>query len=411
MIIGGMEQIKENNMKINPRGMALVFLLGSLTALDPLSIDMYLPAFGQIQTDFATSINKVELSVSTFFIGMAFGQLIYGPLADRFGRKKPLLAGMLVYLMATIACAIAPTIEWFIGFRLLQALGGCAGMVITRAIIRDLFDKRESAIFLSQMALIMGVAPIIAPSIGSFISVHFGWKAIFWTLALANIICLFTISTFLPETNTHQKSEIKILSTIKSYAGLLKNPEFVGYLLPDTLVRAGMFAYIAGSPFVFINLLGISESRYGLIFGMNGLGLMAAAQINRRLLAKFTPNQILKWGVNSACLAGMVIFIAAWMNLGAVVMLCSLFIFLMSLNFISPNALVGALSSQGHQAGTASALYGCLQWVLASVAAFFVSHFHNGTALPMTGTILFCGLLSFTAFKVLVKKRDQAALS
>jgi MFS transporter, DHA1 family, multidrug resistance protein len=384
-----------------------VLLLGALTALDPLSIDMYLPAFSNIQKDFGTSFSNVELSMSSFFIGMALGQLLYGPLADRFGRKRPLIAGMLLYLAATLGCAFAPNIESFIILRLLQALGGCAGMVITRAIIRDLFDKKRVADFLSSMALVMGLAPILAPSIGAFVNAHFGWHAIFLFLAAANLFCMICILIFLPETSRERSKTLRVGTTLRSYLDLLKTREFVGYLIPDAAIRAGMFAYIAGSPFVFIELFHIPQEKYGLVFGLNGLGLMAASQINRRLLKQFEPDSILRWSVRIAALASFLVFLGPFIAtpgggaFAAAATLIPLFCFLASLNFVGPNSLAGALSSQGHRAGTASALYGCLQWSLASISSFFVSHFHNGTAVPMTGAIFGCGLVSLFAFQFL----------
>lgn len=384
-------------------GKGFVILLGALTAFDPLTIDMYLPAFGEIQKNFQTSMANVELSVSTFFIGMAFGQLFYGPLADRFGRKKPLLAGMLLYLMATLGCAYAPNIQTFIGFRLLQALGGCAGMVITRAIVRDLFDKKRVAAFLSNMALVMGLAPILAPSIGSLVNGLFGWRAIFLLLAIANFICMLCISALLPETSKSRRDSLHPLPILKAYLTLLKDRNFVGYLLPDTAIRAGMFAYIAGSPFVFIKLFHIPANRYGLVFGLNGLGLMLASQINRRLLVRWSSDMILRWSVRIAAIAAAFVFLWAWIGVSPFMVLASIFIFLATLNFVSPNSIAGALSTQGHQAGTASALYGCLQWAMASASSFMVSYFHNGTAYPMTGAILFCGIVSLAAFQILVK--------
>jgi DHA1 family bicyclomycin/chloramphenicol resistance-like MFS transporter len=384
-------------------GKGLVLLLGALTALDPLSIDMYLPAFGQLKNDFHTSMAQVELSVSTFFIGMAFGQLIYGPLADRYGRKKPLLAGMILYFFATLGCAFAPNIATFIAFRLVQALGGCAGMVITRAIIRDLFDRKQVATFLSNMALVMGLAPILAPSLGSLVMSLAGWRAIFYVLACANLLCMVAIAWLLPETSRTRASELKISTALASYFKLLGHRNFVGYLIPDTALRAGMFAYIAGSPFVFIELLHIPADRYGLVFGANGLGLMMASQINRRLLNRWAPDTILRWSLRLAALSSAVVFFSAWTGPSAVMLLGAVFIFLATLNFVSPNSLAGALASQGHQAGTASALYGCLQWSLASASSFLVSTFHNGTAFPMTGVIFLCGIVSLVAFQTLVR--------
>ncbi|MBC7661718.1 MAG: multidrug effflux MFS transporter [Chitinophagaceae bacterium] len=382
---------------------ALIILLGALTAFDPLSIDMYLPAFSDLQTAFGTSFSNIELSVSTFFVGMAFGQLFYGPLADRFGRKRPLIAGMILYICASAGLAFASNIESFLALRLLQAFGGCAGMVVTRAIVRDLFDKKRVAEFLSSMALIMGLAPILAPSMGAFVNHFFGWRVIFGSLAVANILCLACIILFLPETNHKRSQSIDVLSTLKAYAGLMSSRKFVGFLIPDAAVRAGMFAYIAGSPFVFIQYFNVPQEYYGWIFGMNGVGLMAASQVNRRLLRRFEPDLILRWSVRFAALAAFFVFAGPFLSSAAVVTLIPIFCFLASLNFIGPNALAGALATQGHQAGTASALYGCLQWSLASGSAFLVSYFHNGTAMPMTGVILGCGLVSALAFQFFIK--------
>jgi DHA1 family bicyclomycin/chloramphenicol resistance-like MFS transporter len=338
---------------------------------------------------------------------MAFGQLFYGPLADRFGRRKPLLAGMMLYLVATLGCAYAPNISSFIAFRLLQALGGCAGMVVTRAIVRDLFDKKRVAAFLSNMALVMGLAPILAPSMGALINGLFGWRAIFLFLALANFICMICIATLLPETGKAGSKPLRLMAISKAYTHLLKDRSFLGYLIPDTAIRAGMFAYIAGSPFVFIELFHIPASRYGLVFGINGFGLMLASQINRRLLHIWFPETILRWSVRIAALAAAIVFLSAWIGTSPFLVLASIFVFLATLNFVSPNSLAEALAHQGHQAGTASALYGCLQWSMASIASFLVSYFHNGTAFPMTGVILFCGVISLSAFQVLIKPSSR----
>jgi DHA1 family bicyclomycin/chloramphenicol resistance-like MFS transporter len=392
------------------QGKGLVLLLGALTALDPLTIDMYLPAFGEIQKNLHTSIANVELSVSTFFVGMAIGQLFYGPLADRFGRRRPLLGGMLLYFAATLGCVCAPGIHSFIAFRLLQALGGCAGMVITRAIVRDLFDKKRVATFLSNLALVMGVAPIVSPSLGSALNGLFGWRSIFVVLLGANLTCMICVAIFLPETRASNPVKLRLSSIVSTYLGLLGNRAFVGYLIPDTAIRAGMFAYIAGSSFVFVSLFHLSPSQYALVFGLNGCGLVLASQVNRRLLEVFTSDAILSWSVKIAALAASLVFLWTWAALPHLVILASLFVFLATLNFVSPNALAGALSSQGHQAGTASALYGCLQWSMATGSSFLVSYLHDGTAVPMTVVIMLCGLVSLAAFQILITSKVKAEI-
>ncbi|WP_186644149.1 multidrug effflux MFS transporter [Fluviispira vulneris] len=381
----------------------LVILLGVLTAFDPLTIDMYLPAFQAIQKDLHTHISFVELSVSTFFIGMAIGQLIYGPLSDRFGRKKPLLGGMYLYLLASFGCALSENIYLFIICRILQAFGGSASMVISRAVVRDLFDKKHVAIFLSNIALVLGIAPIIAPSIGAFLNSIFGWRSIFYTLAILNLICICIVTFFLPETNSTKHENIKLSLVINSYKMLLKDKHFIGYLIPDIAIRAGMFAYIAGSPFVFIELFKMTPQQYGLVFGMNGLGILIASQVNKKLLIKWNAETICTKSVKVSFIAASLI-LAFSFNINLVFpFLISLFIFISMLNLISPNSIAIALSPYGHQAGTASALYGSLQWSMAFFSSLLVSYFHNGTALPMSSAIFFCGVISLIGYVLLIK--------
>jgi DHA1 family bicyclomycin/chloramphenicol resistance-like MFS transporter len=389
-------------------GRGFVLLLGALTALDPLTIDMYLPVFGDVQRSLHTTPARVELSVSTFFVGMAVGQLFYGPLADRFGRRRPLLGGMAVYFLATIGCALSPGIRSFLAFRFLEALGGCAGLVITRAVVRDVFGKQRAASFLSSMALVMGVAPVLAPSLGALIGAHLGWRALFLVLAVANAACMGSVFVLLPETGTPATARLRLSSAVLAYGGLLRDRKFVGYLVPDTAIRAGMFAYIAGSSFVFIHLFHLSASAYGLLFGLNGCGLMLASQVNRRLLKTFSPDRILGWSVNVGAVCAALVFVCTWAGAPRAVILASIFVFIATLNFVSPNSLASAMASQGHQAGTASALYGSLQWSMATGSSFLVGTLHNGTAFPMTGVMLFCGLVSLGAFHLLVTPTRRA---
>jgi DHA1 family bicyclomycin/chloramphenicol resistance-like MFS transporter len=381
-------------------GRGFVLLLGALTALDPLTIDMYLPVFGDIERSLHTSAARVELSVSTFFVGMAVGQLFYGPLADRFGRRRPLLGGMALYFLATIGCACAPGIRSFLVFRFLEALGGCAGLVITRAVVRDLFRKQRAA-------LVMGVAPVVAPSIGSLVGGLLGWRALFVVLALANAACGVSVFLLLPETGQQATTRLRLSTALAAYGRLLRDRNFIGYLVPDTAIRAGMFAYIAGSSFVFIQLFHVSARQYGLLFGLNGCGLILASQLNRRLLRHFTPDRILSWSVKVAALSAFLVFVSARMGAPRGIVFASIFIFVATLNFVSPNSLASAMAPHGHQAGTASALYGSLQWGMATGSSFLVSYLHDGTARPMTGVIFVCGLLSLSAFHLLVRERLQ----
>jgi DHA1 family bicyclomycin/chloramphenicol resistance-like MFS transporter len=383
-----------------------VVLMGALTAFDPLSIDMYLPAFPNIQAELKTTYSMVELSLSSFFIGMAFGQMVYGPLADRWGRKRPLLAGMSLYLLASLACGFATNIETLIALRILQAFGGCAGMVITRAIARDVFDSKKTAQFFSSMTLIFGLAPILAPSIGGWVITVFNWRWIFWLLGSANLIALLSIVFFLPETHLSHRSDISFKQALQNYARLIRDPWFVGYTIPDSFLRAGMFAYIAGSPFVFMELFHIEAQHYGWIFGGNAVGLVISSQINRHLLKKFTPGQILKTTRPFTLLAGICLFTLPFLTSSIWAVLLPLFLFIASLGFVGPNSTALALAHQGRQAGLASALFGTLQWTVAMFSSFMVSRLHNGTILPMTSVMLTCSLISVFGFWYLVGRRE-----
>jgi DHA1 family bicyclomycin/chloramphenicol resistance-like MFS transporter len=309
---------------------------------------------------------------------------------------------MAVYFLATLGCALAPGIRSFLVFRFLEALGGSAGLVITRAMVRDLFDRQRAAKFLSSMALVMGLAPVLAPSMGSLIGGLLGWRAVFVVLALANAACMGSVFAFLPETGKPSIAALRLSSVIVSYGRLLRDRTFVGYLVPDTAIRAGMFAYIAGSSFVFIHLYHLSRGQYGWVFGLNGCGLMLASQVNRRLLKYFSPERILAWSVRGAALAAGLVFVSSWTGAPYPVVLVSISVFIATLNFVSPNSLASAMAPHGHQAGTASALYGSLQWSLATGSAFLVGYLHDGTALPMAGVMLGCGLVSLSAFRLLV---------
>jgi DHA1 family bicyclomycin/chloramphenicol resistance-like MFS transporter len=387
--------------KKNYESVPFIILLGSLTAFDPLSIDMYLPAFPDIGKSFSVSTSSVELSLSVFFIGLALGQLIYGPMADIYGRKKPLLIGMFIYFLASIGCSFSKNIEMFIVFRILQALGGCSGMVITRAIVSDLFDKKRAAHIYSMLMLVMGVAPIVAPLLGGYIAKFLGWRAIFDVLAFLSLISLFCTALFLPEThvptlNKSQKPAFStlFLPTLKGYVSLLSEKSFVAYSLSAGLLRAAMFAYIVGSPYVFITLFKVPADKYGWIFGVNAMGIISASQVNRLLLKHFSLENIYKNVMNITLLLSFILFLNAYFFNSLTLILIPLFLLITSMGFVFPNSAALSLAHQGHRAGIASALLGTLQWSIAFISSFFVSFFHNETVLPMVTVILGSSILA-----------------
>lgn len=389
-----------------PRSISvLVPILASLTAFAPLSIDMYLPSFPKIAEEFAVPDATVELSLASFFVGLALGQLFYGTATDRFGRKQPLYVGLTIYFIASIICAIAPNIEILIAARFFQALGACGGIVIARAMVRDLFDHQESARVFSLLMLVMGVAPILAPLVGGYVALFLGWRAIFLIVAVFSLLVLGAVRKFLPETKAPNPA-VKIGNTFQNYWNILKDREFLGFTLTGGFAQAGMFAYITGSPFVFISIFGIPAEKFGWIFGANALGLIALSQLNGRLLKTRDADDILRKCLTLTAVFCVALIAAGIFNLGVWGVSIPLFLYIASLGMILPNATAGALSKQGAMAGTASALIGSLQYGLAAISSTLVSSLNNGTTLPVTALIGFCGIAAFLIFTFLVSRKS-----
>lgn len=384
----------------------LVVILAGLTAFAPLSIDMYLPSFPRIAADFGVTTARVELSLAAFFVGLAFGQLLYGSATDRFGRKTPLYIGLTIYCAASLLCAFAPNIESLIVLRFFQALGACGGIVIARATVRDLFDHSESARVFSLLMLVMGVAPILAPLVGGYVALYFGWHAIFAVVSVFSAIVLAAVYKFLPETR-EPNPNVKLSKTFGVYLNILKDRKFLGFTLAGGFAQAGMFAYITGSPFVFIELFEIPAQYFGWVFGANALGLIAVSQINGRLVRVVNPTKILRVCLATTSIFCVFLILAGIFNAGFWATAILIFLYVASLGMILPNATAGALSEQTENAGSASALIGSLQYGLAAIASTLVSHFNNGTTLPMTAAIGVCGIAAFVALNLLLGVKEE----
>ena len=372
----------------------LTFMLGSLTALGPLSIDMYLPSFQAIARDLTASPAQVQLTLAVFFVALGIGQAFYGPLSDRFGRRRPLCFGLALYVLASAGCALARSIEALVAWRFAQALGGCAGMVIARAVVRDRFDEREAARFFSLLILVTGLAPILAPSIGGQILVFFSWRAIFWTLAGFALVGFITATFVLPESlPPERRTEGGVATALRVYARLLRDRAFMRYALSGALVISGMFAYIFGSPFVFMQIYGVRPERFGWIFGAIALGLISASQLNRVVLARVAGARILSHALVVTAAAGVILLVMAWRGVGGLAgLLGPLFVYIASLGFVLPNVIATALGPQGRNAGTASALLGTLQFGAGATVGALLGVLGDGTAVPMAGLIAGCGL-------------------
>lgn len=373
----------------------LLLILGALSAFGPLAIDFYLPAFPAMARDFATDVEHVQLSLAAYFIGLALGQLVYGPLADRYGRRWPLLVGVGFFTLGSLACALAPTLDWLIAARFVQALGGCAGIVVTRAVVRDSCEPVQAARVFSQLMLVMGLAPILAPLAGGLLMAAFGWQSIFVALTLFSAACGVAVALWLPETLPADAPRLPLSGTVGRYIALLRDREFMAFALSGGLAMAGMFAYIAGSPFVFIELYGVPAEHYGWLFGCNAAGFIVMSQVNARLLRLRGPGAWLRrfvWLYVASAMALVVIALcqpeALWP------LLIPLFLSVASLGGILPNATACAMAGQGRQAGLASALMGSLQFSIAAGASALVAALHDGTAAPMAFVIAVCALVA-----------------
>jgi len=386
------------------KNLRTTLILSALVAFAPMSIDMYLPALPALERFFATDTASVQHTLASFFLGLTVGQLLYGPIADKYGRKPPLYFGMTLYVVASAACAMAPTIGSLIGLRFLQALSGCAGMVVARAVVRDLYDRQESARVFSVLLMVMGIAPIVAPLAGGYLLTWFGWRSIFWVLALFGVACLIAVKAGLPETIPRDQPRVALSKAMGNYAGLLADRRYLGYALSGGFGQAGMFAYISGSPFVIIDLYGVPAHYYGWLFGLNATGIVAFTQWNRRLLLRYDADRVLDFGNLAGFAMCVLLLIMAWSNAAGLVGILVPLFFVVSLRGLTfPNASAGAMAPFPEKAGSASALLGSVQFAIAAIASAAVGVFHNGTAVPMAAVVGTCGLLAFVSYRWLAR--------
>lgn len=385
-----------------------LIILGALTAIGPLSIDLYLPAFPMLERELQATPGAIESTLAGFFIGMACGQLFWGPISDRYGRIPPLYAGLAIFALASLGCALAESSTTLLFWRFLQALGGSAGMVITRAMVRDRCATRDAARAFSLLILVMGLAPILAPLLGGWVSSVFGWRAIFYLLTAFALACLLAIRIGLSESHdTRHEPPLDLGGIVRSYSGLISNRPFLGYSLSGGLAMAGLFAYITGSPFVLIQLGNIPAAHFGWIFGINALGFVAASQLNAWALKKHEPSRLLRRALWFPALSGIVLATVAGSGTFSLpLLLLGLFVYVASLGFIVPNSTANALATHGQQAGAASALMGALQFSLATLAGMGISLWHDGSARPLAVLLAVCGVSAWGVHRLLVHPHE-----
>ena len=381
----------------------LVAVLGGLCAFAPLSTDMYLPGVPQMARELHAPASSGALTVGAFYLGMCIGQLFHGPISDRIGRRKPLLAGIALYLLSSAGCALAGSVDALILFRFLQAVGGCAGLVIARAVVRDSFAPQESAHVLSMLLLVMSLGPIVAPLIGGFLLLFATWRATFWVLtAFAAVVGLATL-LWLKESRSeatalHAAGE----SPFRSYRVLLGEPRVMAYALAAGCSHAGLLTYLAATPEVLIGQFHVSPQAFGWVVAVNGVGLLSANYLNRRLLARFGYDHILRRANLTSLSAAAVLTIDALTGFGGFWgVTIPLFFIVAAIGFTQPNAFAGAMAHDPRRAGSTSALVGFLQFGLGAVGAAIAGALHDGTARPMALVILAAYVIAGLSLRML----------
>jgi len=391
------------------RYFSIILILGSLTALAPFSIDMYLPGFPAIAKDLNTSAAKVSLSLTGFFIGISAGQLLYGPLLDRFGRKIPLYTGLVVYIIASIACAFSHSIDSLIVLRFIQALGSCAATVTAVAMVRDIFPVKDSAKVFSLLILVLGASPMIAPTVGGYVTAAFGWHYVFIILTVIGVLVLLASIFFLPDNYVPDKTlSLKPLPIINNFLLVIKHPQFYTYTFTGAIAFAGLFAYVSGSPVIFMNVFGTSGKVYGWIFAFLSIGFIGSSQANTLLLRSFSSQQIVRIALicySIIAVAFFIVTIAGLLTLPLVIVF--LFLMLATIGIANPNTASLSLAPFEKNAGSASALMGALQMGLGALISFFISLTDKPSAVPLAAAMAGSALLAL--LMLFIGKRNITA--
>ena len=365
-------------------------LVGTLSIFGPLCIDMYLPALPDISRQLHAGASGVQLTLTAVLIGISVGQLVLGPISDRVGRRPPLLIGLAAFIASSVACALAPNIYVLTGCRLVQGLGGAAGVVISRAIVRDLHSGVALVRFFSTLMLATGLGPVLAPQIGSWILAFTTWRGVFVVLAVFGAALLFTAWWRVPETlPPDRRATGTVWSTLAGMVSVARDRVFIGYALACGLGMSATFAYIAGSSFALQNVYGLSPQLYGLVFALNGCGMVLGAQVNGRLAARFGPSTLLTNGLITMTVAGTVLLtVVVTGAVGLVGVIPALFVVMYGFGFVGPNAVALALHRYPHAAGSASAVLGCFQFLMAAFIAPLAGIGGTFDAFPMALLIL-----------------------
>jgi MFS transporter, DHA1 family, multidrug resistance protein len=385
-----------------------IFIFGFLSAIGPLSIDIYLPALPMLRRALVADEAQTLFTLSAFFIGFGAGQLLLGPIADRFGRKRPLVAGLALYIAASVGCALATSMTAMVVWRFLQACGGSAVPMIVQAMVRDLYGRNESARILSLNMLVTASAPVVAPLIGGQVLLWFDWRAIFLVLVAFGVVAL-TAALLLPETlDPSRRSKANPLAMLTGYFRLLRAPRYVGYVACSTFYFFCLFAFIAGSPFVYIEYFGVPPQYYGFLFGVNMIGMIAMSYINSRIVVRYGADRLLRLACAAGAAFSLVLLVTGIGNFGAIPGIAlPLFLVLSLLTMVASNAISGALTVAQDRAGAGAALAGALQFGAGAAVSAAIGRLADGTPRPMVVIICAGALLAFAAnLTLLPRTRD-----
>ncbi|MGZ3766959.1 MAG: multidrug effflux MFS transporter [Mucilaginibacter sp.] len=384
------------------RYLFLVLILGTLTALSPFSIDMYLPAFQDIAKSLHTTTSKVDLSLSSYFIGLAVGQLLYGPLMDRFGRKRPLYFGLSLYIAASVACFLSASVQMLIIVRFFQAIGGCAAGVASIAMVRDLFPVKDNAKVFALLFLVLGASPLLAPTAGSYLAEAFGWQSVFVVLLGIAVLIFLAVILTLPESYKPDTSySLKPSPIANNFLMVIRNPQFYTYAIAGSIAFCGLFAYVAGSPLVFMDVFGLSKKEYGWVFAGLSVGFIGSSQLNSLLIKYFKSEQVVKVALMAQVVIGGVFLTGAingWFGLmGTIVMI---FLVLCCVGLTNPNTAALSMAPFSKNAGVASALLGTMQLGLGAAASFAISIFSSHSATPLAGIMAVSSVIAFVVLLI-----------
>ncbi len=368
----------------------LPLLLGFLTAVGPATTDMYLPAFPAIEASFAARAGSAQLTLAAWFAGLAIGQMSQGTLSDRFGRKRPLIVATAIYTLSCLGCALSPTIEWLAAFRALSAVGASAGMVIPRAMVRDLSTGHAAAVMMSRLSLVMGAAPILAPTIGGAVLLFADWRGIFWILTAYGAICWLLVAFVMPDTlPPDRRIRLSPAEQLGRYRSILAERTFLSHASMGGFATFAFFAYLGGSSPVFIQGFHLTPSQYALIFGLNSVGLITCAQLNPRLLARLGHFRVLRLVSRVHLCATVTLTVIAFAGLHLLpLVIAPIFVAVSCMGMLNPNTIVGALTRHQHHAGSASSVMGTGQYMLGAFSGLLVGLATDGTPRGMAVLML-----------------------